>query len=61
MYIYYIMFAGSRLQLIKNKCFPKRINDKTINNMKIEKPKIQNRKLNYEYFIDMHRTVWKKY
>lgn len=55
------MFVGSRLQLLKNKCFTKKINGKIINNIKIEKPKIQNKKLNYKYFIDMHRTLWKKY
>lgn len=55
------MFAGSRLQLLKNRCFTKKITDKIINNVKMEKPKIQNEKLKYKYFIDMHRTVWKKY
>ena len=60
------MFAGySRINLLKNKSLSKNINNKFINkNTIIEKPKIQitkPEKLEYKYFIDMHRTVWKMY
>lgn len=57
------MFAGySRINLLKNKSLSKNINNKFINkNTRIEKPKIQPQKLEYKYFIEMHRTVWKMY
>ena len=61
------MFARySRIKLLKNNSLSKPINSKMIKkNIKIEKPKvqpsIQSEKLEYKYFIEMHRTVWKIY
>lgn len=56
------MFAGySRMKLFKNNSLSKNINNKMIENIKREKPKIQPEKLEYKYFIEMHRTVWKMY
>lgn len=60
------MFAGySRMKLFKNNSLSKNINNKMIENIKREIPKIQPsiqpEKLKYKYFIEMHRTVWKMY
>ena len=49
------MFAGSsRIQLLKNIYLIKNMNNKIVNNRKIEHQQPP-KKLKYQYFIDIHR------
>lgn len=59
------MFTGSsRIQLLKNTFLIKNMNNKIVNNKIVNNRKIEQqppKKLKYQYFIDIHRTMWKLY